>query len=271
MTAPVPPVASGPVLGAVAAVCGLIGLCVGSFLNVVISRVPNRQSVVRPRSHCPSCETPLADRDNIPLVSWALLKGRCRSCGERISVRYPLVELGTAALFVAAALRLGASWALPAFCVFFAALLAISVIDLHHYIIPNRVVYPTLLLVVPLIALAAVAGGSWSHLEDAAIGGVAAFGALFVVHMISPRGLGFGDVRLAGVIGFMAGWLGLSYVVLALFLAFLLASIIGVGLIVVRLKSRRDAVPFGPFMAAGAVLAVLWGPAILDAYTRSRG
>jgi len=123
-----------------AAICFVIGLCVGSFLNVVIYRVPRRESVVRPRSHCPACEAPIADRDNIPVLSWMLLRGRCRSCGARISVRYPLVELGTAVLFVAAAVRLGATWQLPAFCVFFASLLAISVIDLDHYIIPNRVI-----------------------------------------------------------------------------------------------------------------------------------
>ncbi|HEY2429503.1 MAG TPA: prepilin peptidase [Acidimicrobiales bacterium] len=266
-----PPVTSVAVTAVAAVVCGVIGLCVGSFLNVVISRVPRKESVIRPRSHCPSCQATLADRDNIPLLSWVLLRGRCRACGEPISLRYPLVEAGTAALFVAAAIRLGATWSLPAFCVFFAALLAVSVIDLHHYIIPNRVVYPTLFLVVPLMALAAAADGRWSHFEHAVLGGLAAFAALFVVHLISPRGMGFGDVRLAGVIGFMAGWLGFSYVALALFLAFLLASVIGIVLMVARLKSRRDAVPFGPFMAAGAVLAVLWGPAILDAYTRSRG
>jgi leader peptidase (prepilin peptidase) / N-methyltransferase len=254
-----------------AAICFVIGLCVGSFLNVVIYRVPRRQSVVRPRSHCPACEAPIADRDNIPVVSWVLLRGRCRSCGARISVRYPLVELGTAVLFVAAAVRLGATWQLPAFCVFFASLLAISVIDLDHYIIPNRVIYPTLAVTIPLLVVAAAADGSWGHLRNAAIGGVAGFGVLLAIHVAVPRGMGFGDVRLAGVIGMMLGWLGLRYLFLGLFLAFLLASVIGVALIAARLRSRKDAVPFGPFMAMGAVLAVLWGRAILDAYSRGRG
>src|SRR5436309_6749414 len=122
----------------VAAGCGLLGLAVGSFLNVVIYRVPRKESVVRPRSRCPGCGTQLADRDNIPVVSWLLLRGRCRTCGEPISARYPLVELGTAALFVAAALRFGADWAVPGFLLFFASLLAISLTDLEHYIIPNR-------------------------------------------------------------------------------------------------------------------------------------
>ena len=256
-----------PAVTSVAAVlCGVIGLCVGSFLNVVIYRVPRRESVVRPRSHCPGCDTPIADRDNIPVVSWLLLRGRCRTCDTRISVRYPLVELGTAALFVAAAVRLGATWQLPAFCVFFASLLAISVIDLDHFIIPNRVIYPTLAVTAPPLVLAAAADGSWTLLRNAAIGGAAGFAALFVIHFISPRGMGFGDVRLAGVIGMMLGWLGLRYIVLGLFLGFLLAAVIGIVLIAARLKTRKDAVPFGPFMAMGAVLAVLWGHPILQAY-----
>ena len=253
-----------------AAICFVIGLCVGSFLNVVIYRVPRRESVVRPRSHCPACEAPIADRDNIPVLSWMLLRGRCRSCGARISVRYPLVELGTAVLFVAAAVRLGATWQLPAFCVFFASLLAISVIDLDHYIIPNRVIYPTLAVTIPLLVVAAAADGSWDHLRNAAIGGVAGFAVLLAIHVAVPRGMGFGDVRLAGVIGMMLGWLGLRYLFLGLFLAFLLSSVIGVALIAARLRSRKDAVPFGPFMALGAVLAVLWGRAILSVYTRGR-
>ena len=254
-----------------AVVCGLIGLCVGSFLNVVIYRVPRRESVIRPRSHCPSCDTPIADRDNVPVVSWLLLRGRCRSCRTRISIRYPIVELGTAVLFVAAAVRLGATWQLPAFCVFFASLLAISMIDLDHFIIPNRVIYPTLAVTIPMLVVAAAADGTWSHLRNAAIGGVAGFAALFVIHFISPRGMGFGDVRLAGVIGMMLGWLGLRYLFLGLFLGFLLAAVIGLALIAARLRTRKDAVPFGPFMAMGAVLAVLWGQAILNVYQGNRG
>src|SRR5207302_4724497 len=120
--------------------CGVFGLLVGSFLNVVVHRVPRKESVVRPRSHCPSCGTQLADRDNIPVVSWVLLRGRCRTCGHAISARYPLVEVATGALFVAAGLRFGADWALPAFLLLFASLLAVSLIDLEHYIIPNRIV-----------------------------------------------------------------------------------------------------------------------------------
>jgi leader peptidase (prepilin peptidase) / N-methyltransferase len=254
------------VTAALAVACALFGLCVGSFLNVVIHRVPKRESVVRPRSRCPSCGVQIADRDNVPVVSWVLLHGRCRSCHGPIPVRYPLVELGTAGLFAAAAVRFGATWQLPAFCIFFASLLAVSVIDLDLFIIPNRVVYPTLFITAPLLAVAAAADGSWGQLRNAAIGGAAGFGVLLLIHVAMPRGMGFGDVRLAGVIGVMLGWLGLRYLVLGLFLAFLLAAVIGIVLIATRLRTRKDAVPFGPFLALGAVLAALWGHAILRAY-----
>jgi leader peptidase (prepilin peptidase)/N-methyltransferase len=254
------------VTGVLALACAVFGLCVGSFLNVVIHRVPKRQSVVRPRSHCPACGAQIAERDNVPVVSWVLLRGRCRACGERIPLRYPLVELGTAGLFAAAAVRFGATWQLPAFCIFFASLLAVSVIDLDLYIIPNRVVYPTLFITAPLLAVAAAAEGTWGQLRNAAIGGAVGFGVLLVIHVAVPRGMGFGDVRLAGVIGMMLGWLGLRYLFLGLFLAFLLAAVIGLVLIATRLRTRKDAVPFGPFLASGAVLAVLWGHAILRAY-----
>jgi leader peptidase (prepilin peptidase)/N-methyltransferase len=264
-------VGSAAVTTAAAVVCGLLGLCSGSFLNVVIHRVPRKESVVKPRSRCPTCGTQLAERDNIPVLSWVLLKGRCRTCGTRISIRYPVVELTTATLFVAAALRLGLVWELPAFCVFFDALLAISVVDLDLKIIPNRIVYPTLFTVAPLLVVASAAEGDWHRLLDAAIGGAAGFVAFFVIHFVSPGGMGFGDVRLSGVIGLMLGWLGLSYVALGLFLAFLLASVVGIALIAVRQRGRRDHIPFGPFLAAGAIVAVVWGPVILAHYGPTRG
>ena len=246
--------------------CGLLGLVVGSFLNVVIHRVPERQSVVRPRSRCPRCEAPLRSRDNVPVLSWVLLRGRCRSCQGPISVRYPVVELGTAALFTAAAVRLGADPALPAFLVVFAALVAISAVDLERFIVPNRILYPALFLAAPLLVAAAVLDGDWSSLRGAALGGVVAWVMLFAIHMASPRGMGFGDVRLAGLIGMLLGWLGIGHVLLGLFLAFLTAALVGVGLVAVRLRGRKDKVPFGPFLALGAILAVLFGSPILSWY-----
>ncbi|MCU1461978.1 MAG: prepilin signal peptidase PulO-like peptidase [Acidimicrobiales bacterium] len=252
----------------IAILCGVLGLCVGSFLNVVIHRVPRKESVVRPRSHCPSCGTELANRDNIPLLSWMRLGGRCRECGERISVRYPLVELGTAALWIAAAVRFDGDWVLPAFLVFFASLLAISAVDLEHYIIPNRIVYPTIFVSIPLLAAAAAAQDQWGHFAHALLGGAVAFLVLLAVHLVSPRGMGFGDVRLSFVLGLFLGWLNpwAGHVFLGLFLGFLLGSLIGLALIALRRRGRKDHIPFGPFLAGGAVLAVLFGKPVVDWY-----
>lgn len=242
------------------------GLAVGSFLNVVIYRVPRKESVVKPRSRCPECETQLSPRDNVPVVSWLLLRGRCRSCQAPIARRYPLVELITAASFAAMAVRLGADPALPAFLVLAAALIAISAIDLEHFIVPNRIVYPALLLIAPLLVVAAAVDDAWSSLGRAALGGALAWLALLVIHLISPRGMGFGDVRLAGLIGVPLGWLGLGHVPVGLFLGFASASVVGIALILVGAKGRKDKVPFGPFLALGAFAAILFGRAILRWY-----
>lgn len=246
--------------------CAVLGLVVGSFLNVVIARVPKKESVVKPRSRCPGCSTPIAPRDNVPVVSWLLLRARCRSCGEAISIRYPLVEMGTAALFAATAVRVGAHPELAAFLVFVAALVAITAIDLELFIVPNRIIYPTLFVSVPILLLSAAVDGDWKPAREAAIGGLLAFGLFLVIHLISPRGMGFGDVRLSGVIGMFLGWLGVPEVLLGLFLAFLLASVVGVGLIAVKLRTRKDHVPFGPFLAAGAMLVILAGGPLLRVY-----
>ena len=249
-----------------AAVAALFGLAVGSFLNVVIHRVPQRQSVVSPRSACPGCGTTLAERDNIPVVSWLLLRGRCRTCKMRISPRYPLVELATAVLFGAAAASLGADWALPAFCLFFAALLAISLIDLEHFIVPNRIVFPMLAVSLPLLAGAALLEGELRPLVTGVVGALIAANGLLLVNLINPRGMGMGDVKLALLLGLFLGWLSLGHVALGLFLGFLFGAVGGILLTALGLKTRKDPVPFAPFLAAGTVVAVLAGSALLDRY-----
>lgn len=245
---------------------GLFGLVVGSFLNVVIHRVPRHESVVKPRSRCPECGIQLASRDNVPVVSWLLLRGRCRSCGTPIPARYPLVELGTGLLFAAVALRLPDDAALPAFLVLAAACVAISAIDLQHFIVPNRIVYPALFLMAPILVVAAAVEDDWASLRGAALGGVLGFVILFVIHFVSPRGMGFGDVRLAALLGVGLGWLDLGHVLLGLFLGFLTASVISLALIGTKRRSRKDKIPFGPFLALGAFLAVLVGEPILRWY-----
>jgi leader peptidase (prepilin peptidase)/N-methyltransferase len=249
-----------------AAACALLGLLVGSFLNVVIVRVPEKRSVVTPRSHCPRCSAQLRDRDNIPVVSWLLLRGRCHSCAEAIPIRYPLVELATGALFAAMALRFGAAWALPGYLVFVAALLAVSAIDLERFLIPNRVVYPALVASLVLLGLAALLDHDGDALVRGLIGAVAASGGLFALALLYPRGMGMGDVKLALLLGLYLGWLSLGHVVLGLFLGFLLGSVVGIALLVAGVRGRKDHLPFAPFLATGAVLAVLVGQPVLDWY-----
>lgn len=253
--------------GVLVTVTAVLGLAVGSFLNVVIWRVPRKLSVVRPGSHCPACEAPVRPIDNVPLVSWLRLRGKCRNCQAPIPLRYPLVEVGCAVLFAAAAARFGWTLALPAWLLLFAALLAISVIDLEHYIVPNRILIPVTAAAIPLLGLAALGEGDGGDFVRALLGGVAGFGALLVLNVISPKGMGMGDVKLSFVLGLYLGFLGWGEVMLGFFLAFMLGAVVGGSLVVLRLRSRKDAVPFGPFLAAGTVTAALWGQPLLRWYS----
>jgi leader peptidase (prepilin peptidase)/N-methyltransferase len=254
------------VTGEVAAICGVLGLAVGSFLNVVIYRVPLEQSVVRPRSRCPKCGTQIAERDNIPVVSWLLLGGKCRTCEAPISSRYPLVELLTAALFAGLGARFGADWALPAYLVFVAGMIALAFTDLDHYLLPKRIVYPVLFAEAGLLTLAAVATGRWHHFFVAIISAAASFAVFFVINLINPRWLAFGDVRLSPLIGLALGWLGGGYVPLGFLAANLLGAIIGVALIATKRIGRKTPIPYGVFLAVGAFVAIYAGSPILQWY-----
>jgi leader peptidase (prepilin peptidase)/N-methyltransferase len=250
----------------VAAGCGLLGLLVGSFLNVVIHRVPRHESVVRPRSRCPECGTTLAERDNVPVVSWLLLKGRCRTCDAPISARYPAVELLTAVAFAAVGLRFGADWAVPAYLVLVAALVAVSAVDLELFLVPNRILLATLAVGVPLLVLAAALDHRWDDLGRALAGAAIGFGILLAINLVTPRGMGMGDVKLAGVLGAWLGFLDIGHVFLGLFLGFLLGAVGGIALLATGVRTRKDHIPFAPFLAAGAVLAILVGSPLLDWY-----
>src|SRR5437764_13181928 len=166
--------------GALVAFCGLMGLLIGSFLNVVIWRVPRKLSVMRPPSHCPQCETPISPRDNVPVLSWLLLRGKCRHCGNPIAVRYPLVEASCGVLFSAVAARFGADWALPAYLVLTASLLAISIIDLEHFIVPDRITAPLTVSSLALLGLAAAAEGNGWRFGRSLLGGLAFFAFLLL-------------------------------------------------------------------------------------------
>jgi leader peptidase (prepilin peptidase)/N-methyltransferase len=240
------------------------GLVFGSFLTVAIHRVPAEESLVRPRSRCPSCGTPLRNVDNFPVVSWLMLRGRCHACGARISAVYPLMELATGGLFVAVALVYNDPWQAILLAPFCGMLVALSVIDIQVKRLPNRLVYPSVLIAAPYIVLADLAGG---HLDAIRAGlGFLAYGVgLLIVALIAPQGMGMGDVKLAGLIGLVLGSLGLGLVAVAAGFGILFG---GVGAIVALLSGagRKSKVPYGPFMAAGALVVVFVGQRIADAY-----
>jgi leader peptidase (prepilin peptidase)/N-methyltransferase len=244
---------------ALAALATVLGLLVGSFLNVVVARVPDGRSVVRPPSACPRCDTVLLARDNVPVLSWLALRGRCRTCRAPISWRYPAVEVLTAGLFALVARRFGWSPSLPAELLLVTGLVPLAVIDAERLILPRRIVWPTGAAVLAALVAAATTTGQWHRLGVAAICAAAAFAAFLALHLVSPSGLGFGDVRLAPVIALATGWLGWEAAVVAFFVANLVGAVVGVALIATGRRSRRSPVPLGVFLAVGAVVALVVG------------
>ena len=238
------------------------GLIIGSFLNVVAYRLPRGESIVKPRSRCTTCGEEVRSYDNVPLVSWLALRGRCRHCGDSISARYPALELVTGLVFAAVVLVRGADRGLLLDLPFAAMLIAVASIDLEHRTVPNRILAP--------LAVWAVAAGVVVDLHampERLIAGGAAFTALLLTALAYPAGMGMGDVKLAGVMGL---YLGVS-VAPALLLAFLLGSLVGVAIIVRHgaAAGRKKGVPFAPFMAVGGLVGLLTGPELIDLYTRT--
>jgi leader peptidase (prepilin peptidase)/N-methyltransferase len=250
-----------------AVLCALLGLAIGSFLNVVIWRVPRGASVVRPPSACPRCGNQIRARDNVPVVGWLVLRGRCRDCSEPISVRYPLVEAGTGALFAALAVRFGLDAALPAFLYLGAIGIALALIDLDTLRLPDALTLPSYAVVAVLLGGAAVAQDDVSALLRAAIGALALGGFYFAVWFAYPAGMGFGDVKLAPTLGAYLGWLSYGVLAVGAFLGFLLGAVVGVAVIALHKGGRKTKIPFGPFMIAGTLIAVFVGQPLADAYT----
>ncbi len=237
---------------------GLFGALIGSFLNVVAYRVPVGESLVSPGSHCPSCDAPVRPWDNIPVFSWLMLRGKCRNCGVRISSRYPIVELLTAAAFAAVVAVNGFDDDLLLELPFVAALIALAAIDLDHRLLPNKIVYP--LAAYGVLATLLV---DRADLAENLIAGAGAFTFLFLAVLAYPRGMGMGDVKLAGAMGI---YLGLS-IIPALLIAFLAGSVVGLTMIAREgASARKKAVPFGVFLALGGIVAVLAGPELIELY-----
>lgn len=244
------------------AFAGVLGAIFGSFLNVVTHRLPRRESLVAPPSHCVACGVAIKPYDNIPVLSWLLLRGRCRSCGVHISARYPLIEAGTAALCVAVVLAKSSAADIALGLAMVLLLVPAAAIDLEHKRIPNLITLPGCLVAIAL-GFAFDASGEPARL----LAGLGAGGAFLIVTLISPRGMGMGDVKLATMIGLFLG----SAVIPAILIALLAGVLVG-GVVIARVgvsKGRKTAVPFGPFLALGALVALFAGHPILHWYSTS--
>lgn len=251
---------------ALALLCALVGLMIGSFLNVVVWRVPRGESVVSPPSACPACGHEIRARDNVPVLGWLLLRGKCRDCGNPISARYPVVEALCAVLFAVMALRFGADWELPAYLYLAAVGLALTLIDLDTKRLPDVLTLPSYAVTAVLLGLAAVLGDHPGAPLRALVGALAVGLFYFVVWFAYPSGMGFGDVKLAPVVGAYLGWISYGATVVGVFAGFLFGAVVGIGLVVAQKGGRKTKVPFGPFMLAGALTAILWGEALADWY-----
>ena len=259
---------------------GVLGLLIGSFLNVVVYRVPNKLSIISPPSACPKCGRHIRGRDNVPVLSWLILRGRCRDCGAPISPRYPAVEAVTGVLFVAFAATwwpqvtaarstqevVGIVIELAAFLYLAAIGVALLLIDIDTHRLPNAIVLPGYIVGAVLLSASALLTGSVGSLVAAAIAGAALFAFYLILALAYPGGMGFGDVKLAGLLGLFLGWLGWGALVVGAFAAFLLGGIFAIALIVGRKAGRKSGIPFGPWMILGSGVGIFFGQAIADWY-----
>ena len=245
----------------------VMGLAFGSFANVVVHRVPLKQSIVKPASRCPSCGVELRARDNIPVISWLLLRGKCHNCGARISPRYPAIEILTSVLFGLAAWRIRPSTDLIAYLPLLWVLVVLSFIDLEHKLLPNRIVVPSFIAGVVLLGIAVAVGppglGAWVR---ALSGAAAGFGTFFILALISPRGMGMGDVKLSAVLGLALAYLGWPRLLVGFFISFAAGAVGGILLIAARRAGMKSEVPFGPYLALGTIVTVLFGGPIVHAW-----
>ena len=247
------------------ALFALAGLIFGSFLTVVIHRVPRRESLMRPGSACPRCGTPIRWFENVPVLSWMALRGRCRHCGARISAQYPLIEAATAALFVAASVAIQPAGVAAVVAVFLGLMLAIGVIDARHKIVPNALTYPAVPLFAVALGIAQVLGGGVDLVRG--LIGMALYAVpIGLIALAYPAGMGLGDAKLAALIGLVLGSLGLSRVAVAAGVGILAGGLAGVIAVTVLRLGRKAQVPYGPYLAGGAVVAALAGPEIARAY-----
>jgi leader peptidase (prepilin peptidase)/N-methyltransferase len=253
----------------------LAGIAVGSFLNVVADRLPAGQSIISPPSHCPNCQRRIVFKDLVPVFSYILLKGRCRYCGSAIPVRSLIVELGTGFLFAFLYWHYGLSWELAIVIVYSCLFIVLIVTDLEHGVLPNKIVYPGMIIALVFAGLGTIPGFEPSFIANsilrfselwivnAAIGGGVGFVILFIIAIIFRGGMGWGDVKLAGLMGLAAGF---PLILVAIFLAVVTGGLVAIILLLLKVKRRKDAIPFGPFLAVAAMATLFWGNDLLHWY-----
>lgn len=245
----------------------LLGAATGSFINLVTDRLPEGKSIISPPSYCPGCQRRLATKDLFPIISYLLLKGRCRYCGTTIPIRLFLVELSTAALFVFLFWHYGISWHLGIvafYCCLFTVLL---IIDFEHNVLPNKIVFTGMAIALSLALTAEfIPSINQPGLKSAAIGGAIGFGLLCLPALISRRGMGWGDVKLAGLIGLVTGF---PLILLAMFLAMVTGGLTASILLLLKVKRRGDMIPFGPFLSLATLVTLFWGNNLLKWFNLS--
>jgi leader peptidase (prepilin peptidase)/N-methyltransferase len=241
----------------------ILGLIVGSFSNVCIYRIPKNESIIYPASHCPKCRSNISPKDNIPLLSYILLKGRCRNCKSKISIQYPIVELLTGLIYLIIYQTYGLSVQTLIYIILSSALIIIAFIDLNEQIVPDVISLPGIVIgfiisfFVPYISFI-----------NSALGVLVGGGIILIIGMagsviFKKEAMGGGDVKLAAMIGAFLGW---RYIIISLFLGFFLGALAGIFLIMSKIKSREDTVPFGPFIVLGSFITLLWGEKIISWY-----
>ncbi|RKR75524.1 prepilin peptidase [Frondihabitans australicus] len=263
----------------------VFGLAIGSFLNVVVYRVPNGMSVSHPASACPNCHSEIRAYDNVPVLSWFVLRGKCRDCRTPISGRYPIVEAATGAFFLIVAIRFWPAAGLPsdglhvasrllelaAFLYLAAISLALGIIDAEHHRLPNRIVLPSYAVAIAMLGAADVLTGDFGGLLRTLIGGAALFVFYFGIAFVYPAGMGFGDIKLAGVLGLYLGFLGWGPLIVGAFAAFLVGGVFAIVLIALKRVGRKGGIPFGPWMLVGAWIGVFAGQAVFHGYLTAIG
>jgi leader peptidase (prepilin peptidase)/N-methyltransferase len=246
------------------AITALYGLLIGSFLTVVVDRVPRGASIVQPGSACGNCGLRLGPLDLVPVFSWLALRGKCRKCHTSIGIEPLVLELSTCLLFGLTAWHFGLTWHMPAFCVLMGGLVGLSWIDLRTRRLPRQIIYGTAAVMVPLLVVAALVEGEPQRLWMMALGGAISLAIMALIYWASRGGMGEGDVRLAPLLGVALGFLNPGLAVVGLLYGFATGAVVGIAVLVLKRGNRKTAIPFGPFLALGTVLAIFWGQPYID-------